>query len=337
MKSATGQRSGNWWFAAALKITKSMVLVVASVPHTHAQQADSRPDDRSALVQTQMRNVIFHFTDNAAVHIKSLEGELVPVAPAEFPVFDKKDSFRLRIRSGEIAVTAADLGNIFNSYVFARANTPLSGVSITVQNGYIKFKGKLHEAGSIPFETDGSLSPTPEGKILLRTEKVKALHVPVKGLMNLFGVEIADLIKNGKLPGVQSEGDNLILDPSLVFPAPHMEGKVTAIRIEGETIVLTFGERNRAVKYLQTGNYMSYRGNRLRFGKLTMADADMILIDMDPNDPLDFYLDHYKEQLSAGYSKTTGNSGLRVFVKDFNKLARSGAAAKENNFGDAKQ
>jgi len=26
----------------------------------------------------------------------------------------------------------------------------------------------------------------------------------------------------------------------------------------------------------------------------------LILIDMNPNDPLDFFLDHYKEQLSAG-------------------------------------
>jgi hypothetical protein len=51
-----------------------------------------------------------------------------------------------------------------------------------------------------------------------------------------------------------------------------------------------------------------------------MDDVDLILIDIDPNDPLDFYLEHYKEQLSAGYTKTTPDSGLRVFIKDFNKL-----------------
>jgi hypothetical protein len=67
---------------------------------------------------------------------------------------------------------------------------------------------------------------------------------------------------------------------------------------------------------------MAYRGNRLRFGKLTMNDADMILIDMDPKDPFDFYLDHYREQLSAGYTKITPNFGLRVFMKDFEKLTR---------------
>jgi hypothetical protein len=65
---------------------------------------------------------------------------------------------------------------------------------------------------------------------------------------------------------------------------------------------------------------MSYRGAQLRFGKLTMGDTDLVLIDMDPRDPLDFYLDHYKDQLVAGYSRTTPQFGLRVFIPDFNKL-----------------
>jgi hypothetical protein len=37
-------------------------------------------------------------------------------------------------------------------------------------------------------------------------------------MMNLFGVDVADLIKNGKVPGVESREDDLILDPSLIFP-----------------------------------------------------------------------------------------------------------------------
>jgi hypothetical protein len=186
----------------------------------------------------------------------------------------------------------------------------------------------LHDVGTIPFETESTLSPTDDGKILLRTGKVKALHVPVKGIMNLFGVEIADLIKNGKLPGIEARGDDLVLDPSLVFPAPRMEGRVTETRIEGTAIVLIFGDKSRATKARQTGNYISFRGNRLRFGKLTMTDVDMTLIDMDPTDPFDFFLDRYKDQIAAGYSKISSNSALRIFVKDFNKLGKSRVSAK---------
>ena len=307
-----------------------LTLMCATVDRVGAQSS-SRQSDSSGAVQTQMQNVRYHFSESATVSIKTLTGELLPTAGAELPIFDNKDSFRLRIGYAEIGIAAPDLASVFNSYVFARANSPLKGVAMSIENGHLNIKGKLHGVGTIPFETESTLSPTDDGEILVRTGKVKALHVPVKGIMNLFGVEIADLIKNGKVPGVEARGDDLVLDPSLVFPAPHLEGRVSGARIEGNAIVLTFGDKSHATKARPTGNYISFRGNRLRFGKLTMTDVDMILIDMDPTDPFDFFLDRYKDQIAAGYSKISSNSALRIYVRDFNKLGKSRAAAKGTN------
>ncbi len=96
---------------------------------------------------------------------------------------------------------------------------------------------------------------------------------------------------------------------------------MTDVRFKGNEIVQTFGgEAEGKGLQQQSGNYMAYRGAQLRFGKLTMSDTDMVLIDMDPQDPFDFYLDHYKEQLVAGYTKTTPEFGLRVYMRDFDKL-----------------
>jgi len=279
-----------------------------------------------------MRNVMYRFTDNVAAHIKSLSGELVPTGDNEFPIFDDKNSFRIRIDAAEIAISTANVANVLNSYVFARPHTPLTSISVAIENGRLKVKGKLHDKGDIPFEANGIVSATPDGKVRVHGEKIKALHVPVKGLMDLFGVDVSDLIQTGKVPGVEAQENDLILDLERILPPPHMEGKVTAIRVEDGTIVETFGgsAKNTARK-IQNGNYMSYQGNRLRFGKLTMTDADLLLIDMDPNDPLDFYLDHYKEQLAAGYTKITTNFGLRVFLKDFDKLGQANSSGRKQN------
>ena len=73
---------------------------------------------------------------------------------------------------------------------------------------------------------------------------------------------------------------------------------------------------------------MAYRGNKLQFGKLLMSDTDLVLIDPAPKDPFDFYLDRYKDQLVAGYSKTTPTFGLNVYMVDFNKLKKSPAPPK---------
>jgi hypothetical protein len=276
-----------------------------------------------------MRNVIYHFSDSVVVHIETLNGDVVPTGEYKFPIFDDKKSFNIEISSGKIAINTESLANVLNSYVFASPNAPLKGISVKIEKGRLKIKGQLHAKGDIPFETDGVLSPTPDGKIRLHSEKIKALHVSVKGLMDLFNVQIADFVKTGKVPGVATDQNDLILDLAQILPAPHIEGKVTAIRFEGDTLVQTFGAvEGKSVKYLRLGNYMAYRGNTLRFGKLTMDDADMTLIDMDPGDPLDFYLDHYKEQLTAGYAKITPSFGLRVYVKDFNKLHQPQRAPK---------
>jgi hypothetical protein len=264
------------------------------------------------------------------VEIKSLNGALVPLGKNEFPIFDDKNSFNLRITTAEIAIDSSNLANLFNSYVFSGPHSPLTDLSVSVEKGrLLKVKGKLHDKGDIPFETEGTLSPTADGKLRLHSEKIKALHVPVKGLIDLFGIDLGGLIKEGKVPGLQAEGDDLILDLEQILPPPHIEGKVASVRIEGDDIIQMFGDADaKPVKNIRAGNYMAFRKNRLQFGKLLMTDADLILIDMDPTDPLDFFLDQYKEQLSAGYTKIAPDSGLRVFIKDYKKLhpAKTSAA-----------
>jgi hypothetical protein len=297
------------------------VLLCATTPGIVASQNSPANDKQEGMVQTQMRNVTYHFSDTVVVNIKSLNGELVPLGKNEFPIFDDKDSFNLRISTAEISIDSSNLANLLNSYVFGRPHSPLTELSIIVEKGRLKVKGKLHDMGDIPFETEGILIPTADGKLRMHSEKIKAMHVPVKGLMDLFGMDLGGLIKEGKVPGVRAQEDDLILDLEQILPPPHIEGKVVYVRIEGEQIVQIFGGSDaKPVKNIRTGNYMAYKNNRLRFNKLVMNDVDLILIDMDPNDPLDFYLEHYKEQLSAGYTKTTLDSGLRVFIKDFNKL-----------------
>jgi hypothetical protein len=307
-----------------------VVIACVLIPAMAAGQTNATPKKKDAAVRAQMRNVKYRFADNVAVHIRSLDGALIPEGDHEFPVLDDKSSFKIHIDAAEIAISPTDLGSVLNSYVFARAHAPLADVSVAIVQGQLQVKGKLHDKGDIPFETVGTLSPMPDGRIRLHNEKIKALRMPVKGLMDIFGVDINDLIKTGKVPGIQAEENDLILDLEQLLPPPHIEGKVTAIAIVGNAIVQTFGGSDkRPADRPQNANYMSYQGNQLRFGKLTMTDADIVLNDLDPNDPFDFYLDHYKEQLAAGYTKITTGFQLRAYLKDFDKLGKAKPPTKD--------
>jgi hypothetical protein len=306
----------------------SLIVCMVGICISRAQEhAPSEPD--SGAVKVQMHNVMYHFTDQIAVHLIDVGGSLVPASAGHIPVFDDKNSFELQITAAEMTMDPQSLANVLNSHVFSAKDAPLKDIAVTIENGRLKIKGKLHKKGDIGFETEGQLSATADGKIRLHAEKIKALHLPVKGLMDLFGIDIADLIKSGKMRGVQAEKDDLILDPGEILPPPKISGKITDIHLEGNNIVQIFGEPK---KYpwikIPAQNYMAYRGNKLQFGKLLMSDTDLVLIDPAPKDPFDFYLDRYKDQLVAGYSKTTPSFGLNVYMVDFNKLKTKTTARK---------
>ena len=272
-----------------------------------------------------MHNVMYHFTGAITVHIRDLLGQLIPDNPEGPVIFDDKDSFTLRIDGAEIAMGTDALSSVLNQQVFGASDAPLKQLAITAHGNILTVKGKLHSKGDLPFESEGSLSATDDGEIRIHTQKIRAAHLPVKGIMDLLGVKIASLISTKKVRGIRVDGDDLLIDVQQILPPPRIEGRVTSVRIEGRQLVQVFGtlpkDGGRAAKIVSThGNYMAYRGARLRFGKLTMSDADMILIDMEPKDPFDFFLDHYKDQLVAGYSKTTLENGLRVYMPDFHKL-----------------
>ena len=76
------------------------ILLYAATPAIVASQNPPASDKPEGTVQTQMRNVTYHFSDAVMVEIRSLNGELVPLGKNEFPIFDDRDSFNLRINSG---------------------------------------------------------------------------------------------------------------------------------------------------------------------------------------------------------------------------------------------
>jgi len=294
----------------------ALVWTIASASSL-TQEKNSAP----VPVQTEMHNVLYRFTGNIAVRIFDLEGSLLPTPNHQLAVFDDPPSFLINMRSATISITTDQLANVMNEHVFAPKDAPLKGLTITASGNLLKIKGKLHSKGDVPFETEGSLSATADGKVRVQARKIRAAHLPVKGFMDLVGLQIEKVINTQKVHGVRVEGDDLLLDPEQLFPPPQIRGKLTDIKIQGNELLLIFGVRAaQPGLYKSGGNYMAFLGGQLRFGKLTMDNSDMVLIDTDTKDPFDFFLGHYKEQLAAGYSKNTLQDGLRVHMPDYGKL-----------------
>src|SRR6185437_5334570 len=129
----------SFWFQrrmfafSKIQFCRAFVLA-AGVLFCQPLTAQPRPQSNSAeahAVQVQMLNVMYHYADNIAVHIRRLAGELVP-ARGDLPVFDDKNSFTLHVTQAEMAITPQAMANVLNQYVFARKDAPIKDVSIEI-------------------------------------------------------------------------------------------------------------------------------------------------------------------------------------------------------------
>jgi len=248
---------------------------------------------------------------------------MVALYAGEPVTFDDVNSFDIVSESAIIAVRASTLSNVLNDRAFAYDGAPLKGIVVETRGDRLRITGQLHKTVTVSFVLEGRPEATQDGLIRMHVDKISAAHLPVKSILHLFGEDLAKVVNSNEAKGVKVDGDDIILFPDRLLPPPHIRGKVTHVAVENDRIIQTFGS-GKPVRPLspprKAANYIYHRGGQLRFGKLTMSDADLEIVDLSPADPFDFFLADYNRQLVAGYSNNTPSHGLIVFMPDYHRL-----------------
>jgi hypothetical protein len=276
-----------------------------------------------APVEVEMRNVDLHLTNEISVHIRHLRGRFVAEGERQIPYLDDPRSYSVTIDSGEVAVDLLSLNAMMTRTLQGHSN--VSGLRISIDDeGRLRQKGTVKKGIPVPFDVTARASVTPDGRIRVHSESVKGFGLPVNPLLKAFGLALDNLLKVDPGRGVSVDHNDLLLDPTKLLPPPVMHGTITAVRIERDMMVQVFGSGTpRPLSPAATSkNYIYWRGGQLTFGKLTMADTDLELVDEDPKDAFDFSVDKWSAQLTAGYSKVTPERGLKAHMADFNDLHR---------------
>ncbi len=252
-----------------------------------------------APTETEMHNVAFHIDETTVLDIHHLRGEMVSKKAGTPVNFDNKLTFVLRIDTGRIGMRPSSLDNLMNRYVFGYANPPLRNLQMTISGKQLVQRGIIHQFVDLPFTMWANVSAS-HGMIRIHPTKMDIAGINGISLLKMFGQTMEKRLKLPRDRGVFAEGNDLLLDPVKILPGRHLPPLHP--------------------RHPQEKNWMYYRGGTLRMGKLLMVDADMQVVDTDPSDPFDFYIDRYNDQLVAGFDRNQPNYGLLVFMRDFNDL-----------------
>lgn len=264
------------------------------------------------------------------IYVRWLRGEMEPVQSGRELSLDDEESFIFHIDRGLIHANIGDLENYLNLKMASQS--PLKNMKLSGEGQEIKLSGTMHKLLiPLPVEITGTLSPASNGRIRLTLSKIQVLKVPVKALLGGLKVDVKDIVGTKIAPGVEVAGNDIYLDTTSLLPPPHIRGQISGISVRAPDIAVTYGNTTPEddAELAQWHNFLRLRGGTVAFGKLTMSQSDLTLIDASDDVWFDLDLANYQKQIVKGYSRMTPEKGLEIFMPDVGKEMPSGSVSLE--------
>jgi hypothetical protein len=274
-----------------------------------------RPTTRmdSSTTRIHAHNLLLRKGPTFRVYVKWLDGHLARTRPDVNPSFDHPDSFNLDIQSGIVRANIGDIGYYLNESL---ADSPLKNITLRADGPNLKLTGLLRKAVPLPVQVIAAVSATPDDRVRVHIGKISVLKVPVKGLLGLFHVSVADLVKKS-IDGLEIQGNDLLIATQKLLPPPHIRGHLTHVSVDSPDIQVVFGDAVNDVERVELWrNFFGLKGGTLDFGNLTMHPVNIMMIDISSNPWFDLDLVNYREQFAGGYTRMTADSGLQMFIPD---------------------
>ena len=314
--------------AVVLVILVACIAWNAGVKHSrpaataNSNQAARVSDGTDELTPTRIyaHNLMLRKGPDFRIYVRWLSGEVRRTNKNVNPSFDEPESFVLEVQRGIIHANIGDISHYLNTG--AVAGSPLTNISLTGDGNQISVHGTIHKLHiPLPIGLDGTISPAPDGRIHLHVDRLSVLKLPVKGLLGDFHVSIADLMGKTSIAGIEASQNDLYFDTQKLLPAPHIHGTLTRVRVKNPDIEVMYGDaQNDATRTEQWHNFLALKGGTLDFGKLTMHNVDLIMIDASKDAWFDLDLVNYQAQVVNGYTRMTPQAGLEIFMPDLDQL-----------------
>lgn len=303
----------------ALLFLELLAISIGALAQPESQSASPAAQNGPTI---EMANVLFRYSPDLTVFIVRLRGTLMPTPGHSVVTFNDPASFAVAADAAEMRLTTAQLSALMNSWLFSAPHSRLKNIRITAEGNQLRIRGTMKKSLHIPFNSTATISLSNDNRIRMTLQKVKAADLPVKGLMDALGINMDALINQKGLHGLSIDKDDFLIDPQTAFPPPHIRARIAAARIDGQSMVLTFGQGAPKLPPHPWKNYMYMHGGSMAYGREEMFDSDMAMIDSTPADPFEFYLNHYWCQIVAGAIKATPDKALRIYIPDYSKLSK---------------
>lgn len=287
---------------------------MAPPPTQHYQSALTAPDVykptfRNAptnMTHLQARNLQFNILKDKArqegfqplkLKIPYMDANLVDATPQTPMDLDNED-FDIHVKASEIRLSDVDASMTVGSLLANNETLPVKDFRVVfAPNNKVQVEGKIKKFGiTLPVKVDAAVSATPAGDLKVDLEQLKLLGIPLKGVMDTFGISLEKVLKmNDPSTGLVTKGNSAYVDLTGLTTEPGIRGKVRGVNthlghvslIVGDTIGQAQHAHRQAAKP-SNQNYMELQGGHIYYNGYFVKDGDLRLDDKTPNSNLIF-------------------------------------------------
>ena len=142
------------------------------------------------------------------------------------------------IIEGQVFVRAEGLTKLFDRKV-EQSDSSISDIKIETEDEKVHISGKVKKLLPIPFSIEGPV--TTDGRTLaVQAKSIKAIGIPIKGLLGAVGKELSSMIKSESVNGVAVNEDTLIFKPENIS---HVRGFISNVVVTEKGLTVTFSEK----------------------------------------------------------------------------------------------
>jgi hypothetical protein len=267
------------------------------------------------------RNLLYRLDKQVSMFLVEMNADILLKDPSLPFIPANKSDYKLLIHRAVVEKGAGDLEHLMNTYVFNDADSPLKDLRLSFRGDRLVMAGKMKKGVWVGFEMEGTLEPTPDGRLRLVPKVIKSLGLRVDGLLALFGLEMAKLLKMREEKGLVMQGNDILMDISKLYPAPTLLARVTAVAIRNNAMHIEMDDGKARpwpedLPVPQARSCLLMWGGDVLINSVLNLNAKMQVLDASQNTPQVFALDRYREQLEAGTVTPTRQGHLIAYVPD---------------------
>ena len=182
-------------------------------------------------------------------HLSTPKGEYSPQAGVTFALQDFSADLVARgkksplcfvrtteIQRGEVFVSNQSLSHEFETKLKQSADPKIHDLKVETKDNTVSLSGKIKKLIPIPFTLEGPVS-TDGRSLIFHATTIKAVGIPMKGLLDMLGKHLSTLMQSESVNGVLVRGDTIIFQPEQIA---HVRGHIVSADVRPDGLFVKF-------------------------------------------------------------------------------------------------